>query len=143
MKLKYYGIVRAAAEGIGSKSILADMHVNVRLKLMEDSSAAKGIAERIGFGKVRHIEVNQLWLQQKVRSKEIQIVKVDGTKNLADALTKYLAQQDMGKHVEGVSCYFASGRHELMPQVSGIKSVDFAQDDKVEDREEASEEKST
>jgi hypothetical protein len=140
---EYYGMVRAAAEGIGSKSILADMHVNVKLKLMEDSSAAKGIAERTGLGKVRHIEVNQLWLQQKVRSKEIQIVKVDGTKNLADALTKYLAQGDMEKHVEGVSCYFASGRHELMPQVSGSKSVDFAQEDKVEDCEEDSEEKST
>jgi hypothetical protein len=49
----------------------------------------------------------------------------------------------MEKHVEGVSCYFASGRHELMPQVSGSKSVDFAQEDKVEDHEEASEEKST
>ena len=47
---EYYGMVRAAAEGIGSQSLLRDMHVDVRLRLMEDSSAAKGIAERTGFG---------------------------------------------------------------------------------------------
>ena len=46
----------------------------------------------------------------------------------------------MEKHVEGVSCYFASGRHELMPQVSGSESVEFAEEDKVEDTEEAGEE---
>ena len=36
-----------------------------------DSSAAKGIASRRGLGKVRHIEVHQLWLQDKVQKKEV------------------------------------------------------------------------
>ena len=56
--------------------------MNVKIRLSEDSTAAKGIADRIGLGKVRHIEVNQLWLQEKVRNKDIELRKVKGLENL-------------------------------------------------------------
>ena len=45
--------------------MLADMGVNMKIRLRTDASAAKGIASRRGLGKVRHIEVHQLWLQKK------------------------------------------------------------------------------
>ncbi len=83
-------MARGGAEGLGMQSILMDLHVECKLKLHEDSSAAKGIAGRSGLGKIRHIEVNQFSLQQNVRDKKIRLVKVDGKKNLADALTKHL-----------------------------------------------------
>ena len=59
-----------------------------------DASVAKGIASRNGIGKVRHIEVCQLWLQDKVRLGEIVIVKVDGKDNAADAVAKPLSAED-------------------------------------------------
>ena len=96
---EYYGMVRGGAEGFGTQSILMDMHVKCELKLHEDSSAAKGIAERSGLGKIRHIEVNKLWLQQKVREKKIKRVKADEKKNLADALTKHLDAGTMEYHI--------------------------------------------
>ena len=40
---------------MGTKSILKDLEVDVRIKVHEDSVAAKGIADRTGLGKVRHI----------------------------------------------------------------------------------------
>ncbi len=64
------------------------MNIDLRITLNEDSSAAKGIAQRTGLGKVRHIEVNQLWVQEKVREGTFEICKVKGIDNLADALTK-------------------------------------------------------
>ena len=67
---------------------MSDLGVNGKVKVMTDSSAAKGISARKGVGRVRHIEVNQLWVQDKVRSGDIEVVKVDGDKNLGDALTK-------------------------------------------------------
>jgi hypothetical protein len=42
------------------------MGVEVRLVVKTDASAAKGIAMRKGFGKVRQVEVNQLWVQDRV-----------------------------------------------------------------------------
>ena len=55
------------------------------------SSAAKGIASRKGLGKVRRIDVNQMWLQDNVHEGIIIIVsKIAGTHNQADILTKHV-----------------------------------------------------
>ena len=40
------------------------------------------------MGKVRHVEVSQLCMQQKVRNGEIKVQKVKGEDNLADFFTK-------------------------------------------------------
>ena len=70
-------------------------------------------------------------VQQKVRDKQVTLVKVDGSKNLADALTKHLDMNGITKHLTGIGCYFAEGRHALMPQVSSGASQDigFAEDE--------------
>ena len=47
------------------------------------------MASTRGLGGIRHIEVNQLWLQERVNNGEMEIEKVKGETNRADALTKY------------------------------------------------------
>ena len=95
---------------------------NVRVCVMTDSSAAKGMVSRKGLGKVRHMEVNQLWVQQKVGSGEIELRKVEGVNNLADALTKHVEHESIQKHFEGTCQWLAEGRHELMPHVAADES---------------------
>ena len=113
---EYYGIVRGAAEAIGIQSIMKDMEVETGIQVSEDSVAAKGIADRTGLGRVRHIEVNQLWVQEKVRDKIIKLRSVEGTKNLADALTKNVSSEQIGYHMSNLGCYIDQGRHEIMPK---------------------------
>ena len=86
---EYYGLVRGAAHGIGVKNLMADLGVERRLKLKTDASVAKSIAMRRGAGKVRHLEVKQLWLQEKVQRKEINVekAKTDEHKERASAIT--------------------------------------------------------
>ena len=60
---------------------------------MKDASAAKGIAMRVGLGKLKHVDISQLWVQEKVRSGEVEIVKVGTHENIADTLTKYVNNQ--------------------------------------------------
>ena len=62
-----YGLVKGATHGIGMKSLALDMGIqaNIDIVCCTDASAAKGIASRRGAGEVRHIEVNQLWIQGK------------------------------------------------------------------------------
>ena len=79
---EYYGMLKGGAEAMGTGSTLQDMDLDRQTRLSEDSTAAKGIAERTGLGKVGHIEVNQLWIQGTVRNKEIKMVKVKGIDNL-------------------------------------------------------------
>ena len=47
----------------------------------------------------------------------IEICKVDGKSNLADALTKNLDHGDIVYHIEGVGCKIGIGRHKAMPEV--------------------------
>ena len=85
---EYYALVRAAAEGLGMQSIMHDLGWKMRIRLRADSSAAKSIASRIGLGRVRHLEVKCLWLQEVFRDKRFDVRKVHGAQNPADILTK-------------------------------------------------------
>ena len=58
------------------------------VRICSDSSAAIGISNRLGLGPTRHLAVRHLWVQDKVKSKEIQLEKQDGKKNVADLGTK-------------------------------------------------------
>ena len=62
---EYYGLVRGSSIGLGIRSMLRDMGVQSRVRVYTDASAARGIASRRGLGKVRHIEVHQLWVSGK------------------------------------------------------------------------------
>ena len=61
------------------KSMLHEIGVKVQVVCKTDASAAQGIALRKGLGKVKHIDVTQLWLQDKVAEGIGRIIKV-GTK---------------------------------------------------------------
>ena len=130
---EYYGIVKGASAGLGVCSVLADLGVvsktPTKLVIYTDSSAAKGISSRRGLGKVRHIEVNQLWIQDRVNSGEIEVRKVTGISNIADALTKHTEHDMLRKHVEGVSLQVSNSRHDIMPSIAHnvIGSVEHPQ----------------
>ena len=83
------GIVKGAAEGIGMQNIAKDLSIYYDIHLFTDSSAAMGMVARNGMGKVRHIEVGELWIQDAVRNKALTVHKVKGDDNPADILTKY------------------------------------------------------
>ena len=55
---EYYGIVKGASIGLGLKSMLGGFGLEVAVKINADASAAKGMVNRKGLGKVRHIAVN-------------------------------------------------------------------------------------
>ena len=63
---EYYGIVKAASQGIGIKSLCSDFNRKMSLEILTDASAARSIANRSGLGKVRHIDTHYLWVQERV-----------------------------------------------------------------------------
>ena len=92
-------VVKAASVGIGIRSVLMDLGVNKgRIIFKTDASAALGVDQRLGIGKNRHIEVNQLWLRETVGKKEVLILKLGTKENLADALTKAVDARIIEKH---------------------------------------------
>ena len=103
---------------MGIRSVLADLGCKVRLVVCTDSSAAKGMASRRGLGKVRHVEVNQLWVQEKVGSGEVELRKVEGSKNIADALTKHVDGDSLCNHMRSTGQTKEAGRHHIMPETA-------------------------
>ena len=85
---------------------------------------------------MRHIDVNQLWIQEKVRSGEISIIKVHGKDNIADALTKYCDNQSLETHMTGAGLIRKEGRHSLMPRVEGRMEEGTENQGENEDEEE-------
>ena len=115
---EYYGLVKGASVAIGVKSMHAEVGIPICIRVSTDASAAKVIASRRGLGKVRHIEVHQLWVQDKVASGEVEVRKVDGKANLADLLTKHVGSEDIRVHMHHTCQQYAQGRHDIMPHVA-------------------------
>ena len=112
---EYYGIVKGASVGLGLQSVLKGFEIESEITVKSDATAAIAIASRRGLGKVRHIEVCQLWLQERVRRGDIMVVKVGTHENVADALTKYVGRSTMNMHLEVTGQSPKAGRHALAP----------------------------
>ncbi len=71
---EFYGIAKAATMGIGIKCLFGDSGLEVEVQVNTESSAAKSIGSRRGAGRVRHADVRELRVQDKVNKKELGIV---------------------------------------------------------------------
>ena len=85
---EFYGIVRATAHGIQTKQLLEACNQKLQLTVLSDSSAARGMCTRTGSGKVRHLDIKELWVQQKYRDRVFDLRPVDTLLNWADLGTK-------------------------------------------------------
>ena len=54
-----YGVVKGASEALGLQSLAADLGIVAPVHVKTDSSAAVGICNRTGIGKVRHLATGQ------------------------------------------------------------------------------------
>ena len=123
---EYYGAVRGASQGLGLVAMLKDLGVEINdaaderagIELCVDASAAVGIASRRGLGKQRHIELNELWLQDQVARGRVAIRKVDGRVNFSDSLTKFCSAERIAQTLSCTGHQAKSGRHALMPALS-------------------------
>ena len=99
-----------STELIGMTQLAADWGMNVKGKVFVDSSAAIGIAHRRGNGKMRHVRVGDLWIQEKVENKELEVQKVEGEENPADLLTKNVGQEKVEKFMRMIGQDWRRGR---------------------------------
>ena len=94
-----YGVVKGACEALGIRTLCHDIVWNLDIPLELDATAAKGILDRQGISKVRHIDVICLWLQEQAAKKLVPLVKIPGEINTADLMTKHLSNAVILKHL--------------------------------------------
>ena len=107
---EYYAAVRGGAEGLYLQGLLKDLGIEAGIMVHSDSSACKGICQRDGVGKLRHVELQYFWLQQAVRTGKMGIRYIAGVSNPSDLLTKYLQFDDLRRELESLGMYFEEGR---------------------------------
>ena len=109
------GICKGASIGLGLQSVAKDLGLNWQLRIHSDATAAIGICHRKGLGKIRHLAVADLWIQDKVRSKDFALCKVLGSENPADMMTKHVSRETIEKHMRKCGLFWEDGRAESAP----------------------------
>ena len=82
-----------------------------------DATGAIGMCRRRGLGKVRHLAVADLWIQEKVRARDFELLKVDGQANPADILTKAVDRQTLCRHMNRLKLEAEAGRAASAPRI--------------------------
>ena len=77
-----------AEEQLHLRAVLEHFEFRANTTLFCDSAAARGIAQRTGLGKVKALAIKDLWLQEIVRDRGLQIKAVPSKANQADFGTK-------------------------------------------------------
>ena len=60
-------IVRSTSEGLGVQAFMEEFGIKTDLVIKSDAIAAIGIVKRQGLGRVRHLAVADLWVQQRAK----------------------------------------------------------------------------
>ena len=81
--------LKGASEGLGMQTMLRELGEDVQLTLVGDSTASRGILLREGTGKIKHLSVKQLWLQERVAGSDLDVQQIPRRFNVADSLTHH------------------------------------------------------
>ena len=112
-------IVRSTSEGLGMIAVMKEFLIDCDLIVKSDAIAAIGIVKRQGLGRVRHLAVADLWVQQRAKAGEVHYVKLDGKRNTSDMMTKPVEREVIMRHMQSLGLHFRSGRHEATPAYTG------------------------
>jgi hypothetical protein len=63
---EFYFWETAAAHGLETRQIFAEMDIPLEVEIKSDSVAARGMCYLLAVGKVRYLKVRHLWIQQKI-----------------------------------------------------------------------------
>ena len=105
-----------------------------KVRMHVDASAALGVIQRKGIGKLRHLHTGALWIQEQQIRNVIAFQKIPGTLNPADLLTKHLSREAIDKYSEMLGAVKIEGRsdkaaqlHQLQRKVRQLRSQVKAQ----------------
>ena len=112
-------LVFGAVQALGMQSLLKDLGWSMKIRIHSDATAAIGICRRKGLGKIRHLATTDLWIQDKIRSRQMELVKILGTENPADVLTKYVTHQLMEEATSKMGLRRMTGRPACAPAAMG------------------------
>ena len=83
--------LKGATELVGLRALMQELDLSAKLEVRGDSAACHGTLHREGCGRIKHLEIKQLWLQSRVKSGDVAYRKIPRASNPADSLAKHWA----------------------------------------------------
>ena len=114
---EFHATVKAAMEGLGMITMAASFGDKCTVRLHVDASAALGVIQRKGVGKIRHLHTGALWLQEQQVRNVVAFQKINGTMNPADLFTKHLSREAMEKYTTMLGANKTEGRSDKAAQL--------------------------
>ena len=112
---EFYATGSATARGLQCKAYLTETERPCELDVYSDSSAGRGMCQRTGVGKVRHLELRFLWIQERLRLKAFRLNKETTEEMTADIFTKYCEWPRIEQHCATLNlCFPVKGLSSLM-----------------------------
>ena len=101
-----YGMVEGVTRAKGLVTLAKEIGftgISNVVRLGTDSSAAKSFVCKQGLGKMRHLQIRDLWLQKEVTDGLLEVNKVPGESNPADLMTKVLKLREIHSRLDGMN----------------------------------------
>ena len=95
-------VLKGASEVLGVQTMMKELGEDLGARVRTDSSACVGMVHRQGMGKIKHIEVKQLWIQEKVKKDVLKISKVPRAENPSDCLTHHWSRKEGEEHLRSI-----------------------------------------
>ena len=86
-------MLKGAGQTRGIMAMMIVFGFMVECVVCTDALAAIFMVHRQGLGKVRHIDLQYLWLQKDVLEGKLGVVKIGASANPVDLMTKYLRSE--------------------------------------------------
>ena len=123
-----YAMVEGVARAKGLCSLARDLgyEVDQVIRLGTDSQAAKSFVNRRGLGRMRHLDIRDMWLQNEVLSGKVVIAKVSGIRKPADLMTKVLGIQEVVDRLAmmNMDMYDGEGnKYEASRSIDGLGGI--------------------
>ena len=97
-----HALCKCASEGLCIANMSKELLMDMKLRLLTDSSAARGIVQRQGAGKVKHLDVKSLWIQEREATGDLVVLKIPRLQNWSDLMTHHWSEIEGERHLSGM-----------------------------------------
>ena len=99
-----YSANKGIMESYGIQGILKDFGMSLGIHLEVDAKATVGMISRQGVGEMKHVDVQELWLQEHLKKGRFVLAKIPRLLNTADMMASPSKPEDLAKNM--VSLWF-------------------------------------
>ena len=112
-----HGISKGFSNALGSQALARDLGFDYKIRVHSNAAAAIGIARRRGLGRIRHLDVEDLWVQDCLRQGRVELVNIAGAENPADARTKHVDRSIIENMMAQINVVPMEGPNTEAPQL--------------------------